>query len=309
MSLPYEGKAMGTLYLNDRPNDGSVGYIHRGLDYNLGNQVLEKFQATNVSRPICGAVIMSLFQNQQWAHIACDEKIYKIAFLCESDNVLTEEKLLVHSSTIFNSSFCGKSYILYNHICIAFNSTGRNLSTRQLSLSHNLHDNTFNMYLSKWSLGKSNVVNFNKCNGAENEGMWHSDIKFWRASYGRCSFYKIITQQLEQGAHINNYIYLHLFKCSDNSFILRRYYCDGVADCKDMSDESSCSHIYPCAAPNCSRGGCNMTTCNCHVLHFKCGSGECVTYNFLCDGIQHCRDGSDEIACVLVSLRIANSKN
>ena len=294
----------GALYLNDRPNDLSVGFMNRELDYNLGNTVFQRFRATNVSRPICGAVIMSLFQNQQWTHITCDEKLYKVAFVCESDNVLAMEKRLVNYSTIFRSSYCSKSFVLYNQICIAFKSTSRSLRKSQLLLLDNLHDNTFNMYLSKWALGKSNIVNFYKCNGAENEGMWHSDIKFWRASFGRCSPYKIITQQLIQGANLNKDIHVNHLKCTDNSLILRQFHCDGVADCKDMSDESNCSDMYPCVGRNCSRD-CNMITCNCHVLQLKCGSGECITYNFLCDGIQHCMDGSDEMVCTLVSLLVS----
>lgn len=54
--------------------------------------------------------------------------------------------------------------------------------------------------------------------------------------------------------------------------------CDGVADCPDLSDETTCSH--------CSNG------------HLLCtASKACIHPSSVCDGVRDCPDGSDERLC------------
>lgn len=60
--------------------------------------------------------------------------------------------------------------------------------------------------------------------------------------------------------------------------------CDGIADCEDRSDESSCSY-------------CNYST------QFHCGNRQCVAIESTCDGVKDCTNGADELNCLqLVSL-------
>uniref|UniRef100_A0A0K8TH53 Atrial natriuretic peptide-converting enzyme n=2 Tax=Lygus hesperus TaxID=30085 RepID=A0A0K8TH53_LYGHE len=58
--------------------------------------------------------------------------------------------------------------------------------------------------------------------------------------------------------------------------------CDGVADCPDLSDETSCAYCEP--------GGLHCTT-----------SKQCVHPESICDGVQDCPDGSDERSCLSLS--------
>lgn len=68
-------------------------------------------------------------------------------------------------------------------------------------------------------------------------------------------------------------------RCSNSYCIPSWRQCDGVNDCNDMSDETSCPS---CIADN----------------EFRCQeSGECLPRNKTCDRRVDCRDGSDESGC------------
>ena len=71
------------------------------------------------------------------------------------------------------------------------------------------------------------------------------------------------------------------FKCADgNGCIPKRWVCDGKAECRDGSDETSCEQR------------------DCSESDFKCGNGICIPKVWRCDKQFDCRDGSDERNCV-----------
>lgn len=67
--------------------------------------------------------------------------------------------------------------------------------------------------------------------------------------------------------------------CMNGECIKRSKICDGVFDCSDASDESSC---------NVGR---------CEPNEFKCGTRKCVLKTWRCDGENDCGDNSDEQGC------------
>lgn len=65
--------------------------------------------------------------------------------------------------------------------------------------------------------------------------------------------------------------------------------CDGIVDCDDGSDESSCDY-------------CNSSN------QFYCGNKQCVSTEATCDGIKDCQNGADEMNCLRLFSLTGDSK-
>ena len=93
-----------------------------------------------------------------------------------------------------------------------------------------------------------------------------------------------------------------LFTCNDRSCVHYTRVFDGNRDCLDGSDENSivgvcqktnkrhASGIYECKI-------CRKPTCHCSEYFFQCHEGGCIHWEFVCDGLEHCQHGSDEVYC------------
>ena len=97
------------------------------------------------------------------------------------------------------------------------------------------------------------------------------------------------------------------FTCNDSTCILAHYFCDGLSDCPDSSDESSCENgcefalgtprVSITVEPSCFNE-CFPDICTCSYLYFHCKwTGKCVALSKLCDGHIDCKEKEDELFC------------
>ncbi|RWS24200.1 relaxin receptor-like protein, partial [Leptotrombidium deliense] len=82
------------------------------------------------------------------------------------------------------------------------------------------------------------------------------------------------------------------FVCKNKEVISILEYCDGLATCRDGSDED----------------GCSRNDRSCLDSQFRCGNGKCISIGSYCDFSVDCSDGSDERFCERKSCKTPNKE-
>ncbi|CAB4041170.1 deleted in malignant brain tumors 1 -like, partial [Paramuricea clavata] len=102
------------------------------------------------------------------------------------------------------------------------------------------------------------------------------------------------------------------FRCNNGQCISSRYQCDGYRQCSDGSDEWYCARpttwrpwttSWPTWLPSRSTPG------FCQYRQFRCRNGQCIDQPYVCDGLYHCFDGTDEDFCNSTAVRLVGGSH
>ncbi|KAL4706159.1 hypothetical protein ACJJTC_013624, partial [Scirpophaga incertulas] len=128
----------------------------------------------------------------------------------------------------------------------------------------------------------------------------------------------------EKQCIINGICQENTTQCANKAFCVpSSWWCDGISDCADSSDELSCQDETKLVTKNVTRNVLNLTAANCGEYRsawrcdgirdcmdgadekecafapctdgmFRCGDGTCLPMGFVCDSRANCPDGADE---------------
>lgn len=84
-----------------------------------------------------------------------------------------------------------------------------------------------------------------------------------------------------------------MYKCENGNCIPDWWRCDKINDCGDNSDESGCGMIVPERKPVISV----KVLPKCAKTYFTCPNDVCIPLSWVCDGMEDCAGGSDELGC------------
>ena len=90
--------------------------------------------------------------------------------------------------------------------------------------------------------------------------------------------------------------------CPDLTYLPNYYVCDGTPQCPGGSDEKDCADI--CTFDDSSQSRCftqcKAPDCACSAFYFQCEAGGCIPLSEVCDCMEDCADGSDELSYLCV---------
>ena len=252
---------------------------------------------------LCTALVSSLFTKAHWIKIDCEVNFPHNNFLCE----IKRRGQVKHLHLKRNNISCLPTDIFHGGICMSIQLLDQPVECQYhvYMLSHFF---LYKEFLNSWALGdkKRNLIKIYDHSIKGQDASWcattyslpHQPLKSWLKSRSRDA---LVAYSLETSSTFD-----FSFTCDRNKFfkcelynecILSSYICDGIVDCRDKSDETNCLDNCYNTNINCTTN-CNIKSCGCGSLYFRCLSGDCVPFTLRCNGFTECFDASDELSCL-----------
>ena len=230
-------------------------------------------KATPLNRTMCVVVNSNLFRNGEWFLVDCDLILKFPLLICERDIDISQHVGI--RKIVRSQKECLAYEVLLNDVCL------HTVYTKSLNIDclEPLHkdDNlknyyfteSFESFLTKITSGQTNQIGYctedseTYCFNKKCFGCADQDIQPWTIGLMCDDFLFHICRRKEKTIVLT--CLPSQFQCNDGTCILNQYYCDGIVDCLDKSDEHHCSHI--CTYDENCLSHCPLHKCRCSMFY------------------------------------------
>ncbi len=267
---------------------------------------------TSSSRYCTAAIVLSPYMSTNWVPLPCDEKLEGVLNLCEEQTGSS-----LHSLTPTNFSLaCPRNWVSYGDACFTLRTedlckqcvegSSYYLQSSSEIPCYRLNMSQYQHFLWIWGMvvKKDRLYVKDKLNTVlhlqkfrkhlQNMSTWY-DIFSTKAISFDVAFLSDVKHHLcmaEMYVVDSCFLYQHA-QCGKDECILHKYICDGVEDCTDGSDETTC----PSKAA--FRNNCDEhNQCESSLSYFQCKTNGSLPLAKVCDFHMDCSDNSDETSCI-----------
>ncbi len=277
----------------------------------------------------CAAMVILGYYDMPWVTIPCDMTLGNAGFICEvskGGNIqyISNDVNLKLELTAYDY-ICPSSWTLINMTCVLILQQPMKSKIiggdMMATMNDILMDRALWMYINIYLIYHNPRLHLKSKSGNEACALWQLESnkniflpKHLVQKQINCSYPLGIPMHKQTPIPEIHTCHPGHFRCHDGLCISNLYQCDGHAQCEDHADESDCEPIcFNVTLPTskkqqnleiftlsdiwCKSKNCIAATCRCNHKWFQCRSGGCIQFSFVCDGIAHCSDGTDESPC------------
>ncbi len=298
--------------LTKYPATYAVESAFRDTIYSLNTEVLiqnsQNLHPRVTVKPLCTVLVYIDVHQPYWLQVDCDDKSVTHYWICQTLITMQQE---ADFNISFGTRSCEEGFIFYNSTCYKFIVKKKELTSRvecasqgmvlSKIFSHQRQSDVFALLNILANYDVHNVeVDFNNetmCLKMKPElNVCHPHA--WSVEVDvNCTNSEQIYVLCEKQPLEHYGCSRGKFECIDGSCILQTYLCDGKEHCLKGEDEANCWCVQRNKIMNNTEfclHSCKWPQCKCAPMYFQCREGGCIHYALVCDGVQHCLDGSDE---------------
>ena len=248
-------------------------------------------------------------QDMFWIAVPCEKKFSRFALFCQSKPIT-----LVKYVFINNSNYCPAGFFKSMATCVKMVFLMHRRDPLELCAQHKAEllktykiDSYLSYILKMWSqsgpLSVTSHVEGHMCAtltlNALTPGYTGHVTRLhqcWNDTAGDAVLCGVETEKPKPCSSTYG-----LFSCKDMSCVFETKLCDGVNDCVGGEEEEDCPpacytrHIGH--SPGECIKHCPVDSCICAQAYYHCQTGGCLSYHRLCDCVNDCPLGDDELNC------------